>query len=140
MTASMNNAPNTSGPDRRTSAIWSNFTRIKKDGRLFARCNLCSFELRGNLAGNAKKHLSTRHGTGLLQQVESRDSRPGRIKANQLRCCIARLNETVRLHPSCRNVPFQKWTLVNAIRAIVALAPLSEPFLGEAYDRYYVLC
>lgn len=68
--------------DARTSVVWNYFTKIERDGKEFSKCHLCLFELSGHLAGNAKKHLGTRHGQEMLAEVRATEREQGRTVPN----------------------------------------------------------
>lgn len=44
-----------------TGTIWDYFSKVERDSKKFSKCRLCFFELSGQLAGNASKHLQKRH-------------------------------------------------------------------------------
>lgn len=77
------------------SHVWEYFLRFERDDRKYSKCQLCYTELSGHLAGNAKKHLLTRHGTSLAEEVNISDSGiSGRIP-NRLKKVTLELRDKV---------------------------------------------
>lgn len=68
----------------RLSSVWAHFTEIQRGDRIYSKCHLCFFELSGQLAANAKKHLSTRHDPTLLDEANSSENVALRTAPNVL--------------------------------------------------------
>lgn len=79
----------------RASAVWKYFERIERNHQPFSQCSLCFYELGGHRAGNAKKHLLTRHGPELFDDLQAEDGGSRRIVPHQLLNEIRSLNEQV---------------------------------------------
>lgn len=66
------------------SNVWSFFIKTEREAKKVSKCQLCFFELSGALAGNAKKHLQTRHGTVLSDIVGIVPRMPMRTRIREL--------------------------------------------------------
>ncbi|KAH7706914.1 hypothetical protein AAVH_25851 [Aphelenchoides avenae] len=83
-------------------AVWELFSKIERDGKKAAKCNLCLVELSGHLAGNAKKHLRIRHGIATHEDAAEVQRKPNTLKQRlrELEAQRTALLEAVRGHNS----------------------------------------
>lgn len=75
--------------------IWKSFTKLERDGKKLSKCNLCNSELSGWLAGNARKHLLTRHVADMLPHDAVEDNVEKRSAENGLKNEIEHLRTKV---------------------------------------------
>lgn len=80
---------------REQSHVWEYFLRRERNDRKYSKCQLCYAELSGHLAGNAKKHLLTRHGPSLAEEVNTSDSGISVRIPNKLKMVTVELSEKV---------------------------------------------
>lgn len=92
-----------------THPIWAYFVKLERDDRKISKCHLCYSELSGHLAGNAKKHLLTRHGMTAASETPTTSSNKTTKRAvpNQLKRQIEELTRKVDSRTGCSAETFR---------------------------------
>lgn len=76
--------------------VWTYFAKLETDGTKISKCQFCYSDLSRHRAGNAKKHLRTRHGVTVVSETRiSVDAEARRAVPNQLKRQIEELTHKV---------------------------------------------